>query len=105
MNEDIERILEHYLFEYPSVQTKLEIVSLLQAYMNAQQVVGLVRDFNVEDTSYLDPNSDFMMFRISYQKPREQGYIYLDITMTSDGVKQVLAPKKHINKHNFDGRV
>lgn len=102
MNEDIERILEHFLWEFPDERTRAQIVSLLNAYMSGQQSVGLVMDFNVEDTTYYQGINDYLSFRVTYQPPRTTNYISIDITMTTDGLREtIITPKNHIKKHTL----
>ena len=102
MNEDIEGILEMFLFEFPNERTRRDIVSLLRAYMSGQQAASLVGDYNVEDTTYYQGLNNWLSFRRTYQPPRTTDYISLQITMTTDGVRKTnITPRNHIKKHTL----
>ena len=97
MREEIERILETFMYEMNTPETRFHIKNVLSRYMEQKVMDRTITDYNVEDrTLYHNMDNGIMHFQLYYQPVNVPQMVAIDI-----GIR----PNSSIDVSGFENNV
>jgi hypothetical protein len=97
MIDDLEQILESYRYEFPSPQTRFEVVSVLERYMSQRDDIlnHLVIDETIPDNNCLD-------VKIHFKRVDDRFNIRtIHMSTANTTLNETIEPKYNIIKHKL----